>query len=82
MRDGCHPVTGGGFRVTFLADSGRITCFAVQIWKRLTKPHATHSIYFDALSEHGWVGIVLVRDDTRLFVDELLMVGAPFPPAT
>jgi hypothetical protein len=27
--------------------------------ERLTKPCATHSIYFDALSEHGWVGLFL-----------------------
>jgi hypothetical protein len=26
---------------------------------RLTKPRAAHSIYFDALSEHGWVGLAL-----------------------
>jgi len=26
---------------------------------RLTLPRAVHSIYFDALSEHGWVGLAL-----------------------
>jgi hypothetical protein len=26
---------------------------------KLTKPRAAHSIYFDALSEHGWVGLFL-----------------------
>ena len=26
---------------------------------RLTKPRAAHSIYFDALSEHGWLGLAL-----------------------
>jgi len=52
------PILGGGFRVTFwpavtnrlLRDSGL---------PRLTKPWAVHSIYFDALSEHGWPGLVL-----------------------
>jgi putative inorganic carbon (HCO3(-)) transporter len=53
-----HPVTGGGFRVTFnpiiTNEMLRGTDLA-----RLTKPRAVHSIYFDALSEHGWVGLGL-----------------------
>lgn len=53
-----HPVTGGGFRVTFnpvvTNEMLRGTDLA-----RLTKARAVHSIYFDALSEHGWVGLTL-----------------------
>jgi putative inorganic carbon (HCO3(-)) transporter len=53
-----HPFTGGGFRVTFnpiiTNEMLRGTDLA-----RLTRPRAVHSIYFDALSEHGWVGLVL-----------------------
>jgi len=53
-----HPLTGGGFRVTFWPvitnDMLRNTDLP-----RLTKARATHSIYFDVLSEHGWIGLTL-----------------------
>jgi probable O-glycosylation ligase (exosortase A-associated) len=47
-----RPLVGGGF----------------QIWNGMTfaryapdpdDPHAAHSIYFQALGEHGWVGLIL-----------------------
>jgi putative inorganic carbon (hco3(-)) transporter len=52
------PILGGGFRVTFWpAVTNRL--LRDSDVPRLTKPWAVHSIYFDALSEHGWVGLVL-----------------------
>jgi putative inorganic carbon (HCO3(-)) transporter len=53
-----HPVTGGGFRVTFWPTITNDMLRGTDV-PRLTKPRATHSIYFDALSEHGWVGLGL-----------------------
>jgi len=53
-----HPVTGGGFRVTFWPTVTNNMLRGTDL-ERLTKPRATHSIYFDALSEHGWVGLFL-----------------------
>jgi probable O-glycosylation ligase (exosortase A-associated) len=52
------PVTGGGFRVTFWPTITNNLLRGTDIVK-LTKPRAVHSSYFDALSEHGWVGLVL-----------------------
>ncbi|MBV9374218.1 MAG: putative O-glycosylation ligase, exosortase A system-associated [Alphaproteobacteria bacterium] len=53
-----HPVTGGGFRVTFWPTVTNNMLRGTDL-ERLAKPRATHSIYFDALSEHGWVGLFL-----------------------
>jgi probable O-glycosylation ligase (exosortase A-associated) len=53
-----HPVSGGGFRVTFWPTVTNNMLRGTDL-ERLTKPRATHSIYFDALSEHGWVGLFL-----------------------
>jgi len=53
-----HPITGGGFRVTYWPTITNNMLRGTDV-PRLTKPRATHSIYFDALSEHGWVGLFL-----------------------
>jgi probable O-glycosylation ligase (exosortase A-associated) len=53
-----HPINGGGFRVTFWPNVTNNMLRGTDL-ARLTKPRATHSIYFDALSEHGWVGLFL-----------------------
>jgi probable O-glycosylation ligase (exosortase A-associated) len=53
-----HPITGGGFRVTFWPNVANNMLRGTDL-ARLTKPRAAHSIYFDALSEHGWVGLFL-----------------------
>jgi putative inorganic carbon (HCO3(-)) transporter len=53
-----HPVTGGGFRVTYWTTITNNMLRGTHL-PRLEKPRAVHSIYFDALSEHGWVGLAL-----------------------
>jgi probable O-glycosylation ligase (exosortase A-associated) len=53
-----HPINGGGFKVTFAPNVTNNMLRGTDIG-RLTKPRAAHSIYFDALSEHGWVGLFL-----------------------
>ena len=53
-----HPITGGGFRVTFWPIITNNQLRGTDL-PRLVKPRATHSIYFDALSEHGWIGLFL-----------------------
>ena len=53
-----HPITGGGFRVTFWPNVTNDMLRGTDL-ERLTKPRAAHSIYFDALSEHGWIGFSL-----------------------
>jgi putative inorganic carbon (HCO3(-)) transporter len=53
-----HPVTGGGFKVTFWPTITNNMLRGTDLY-RLEKPRAAHSIYFDALSEHGWVGLFL-----------------------
>jgi probable O-glycosylation ligase (exosortase A-associated) len=53
-----HPITGGGFSVTHYADiTNRM--LAGTTLRRLSIGRAAHSIYFDVLSEHGWVGLAL-----------------------
>jgi probable O-glycosylation ligase (exosortase A-associated) len=51
-----HPVLGGGFRVTYWP---AITNQMLEgtLVRRLDKPRAAHSIWFEVLSEHGWVGL-------------------------
>lgn len=53
-----HPFTGGGFRVTFWPIITNDMLRGTDL-PRLTKPRAAHSIYFDVLSEHGWIGLAL-----------------------
>ena len=53
-----HPITGGGFRVTFSPIVTNDMLRGTDL-PRLTRARAAHSIYFDALSEHGWVGLAL-----------------------
>jgi len=53
-----HPVTGGGFSVTHYTEITNPMLAGTTI-PRLDKGRAAHSIYFDVLSEHGWVGLAL-----------------------
>jgi probable O-glycosylation ligase (exosortase A-associated) len=53
-----HPVVGGGFKVTYWPAVTNPMLDGTFI-KRLTIPRAVHSIWFDALSEHGWPGLAL-----------------------
>src|ERR1700730_8482733 len=59
-----HPLFGGGFRVTHWPDAINSVLVHTDL-PRMTRPKAAHSIYFDVLSEHGWVGLAL-----------FLMIGA------
>jgi len=53
-----HPIVGGGFSVTHYADiTNRM--LAGTTLRRPSIGRAAHSIYFDVLSEHGWVGLAL-----------------------
>jgi hypothetical protein len=49
---------GGGFRVTFWPEVTNRMLEGTRI-PRLDKPRAVHSIWFDVLSEHGWVGLAI-----------------------
>src|SRR6516225_8881797 len=53
-----RPVVGGGFRVTYDMNiiNGMLQGTTIP---RFDKGRAAHSIYFDVLSEHGWVGLAL-----------------------
>jgi putative inorganic carbon (HCO3(-)) transporter len=53
-----HPIVGGGFSVTHYADITNRMLEGTTI-PRLDKGRAAHSIYFDVLSEHGWVGLAV-----------------------
>jgi putative inorganic carbon (HCO3(-)) transporter len=53
-----HPFVGGGFRATFWPGITNRMLEGTRL-PRLEKPRAAHSIFFDVLSEHGWVGLVL-----------------------
>jgi len=53
-----YPITGGGFSVTHYADITNRMLAGTTI-PRLTVGRAAHSIYFDVLSEHGWVGFAI-----------------------
>jgi putative inorganic carbon (hco3(-)) transporter len=53
-----HPVLGGGFKVTYFPEITNRMLEGTTL-PRLKIPRATHSIWFDALSEHGWVGLAL-----------------------
>jgi probable O-glycosylation ligase (exosortase A-associated) len=53
-----HPILGGGFRVTYWPALTNSMLEGTRI-PRLDKPRAAHSIWFEVLSEQGWVGLVL-----------------------
>src|SRR6266481_5126266 len=53
-----HPLLGGGFRVTHWPDATNSVLLHTDLL-RLPSGKAAHSIYFDVLSEHGWVGLAL-----------------------
>jgi probable O-glycosylation ligase (exosortase A-associated) len=53
-----HPIVGGGFRITFWPKVANRMLEGTDI-PQFNKPRAAHSIYFDVLSEHGWVGLAL-----------------------
>ena len=53
-----HPIVGGGFSVTHYANVTNRMLEGTTI-PRLDVGRAAHSIYFDVLSEHGWVGLAL-----------------------
>jgi probable O-glycosylation ligase (exosortase A-associated) len=50
-----HPILGGGFRVTYWPAITNSMLENTTI-PRLVKPRAMHSIWFEVLSEQGWVG--------------------------
>jgi probable O-glycosylation ligase (exosortase A-associated) len=53
-----NPILGGGFWVTYSTDITNAMLAATTL-PRLTIPRAAHSIWFEILSEHGWVGLAL-----------------------
>jgi probable O-glycosylation ligase (exosortase A-associated) len=53
-----RPLLGGGFRVTHWPEATNPLLAHTDL-TRLSEPKAAHSIYFDVLSEHGWVGLAL-----------------------
>jgi len=53
-----HPLVGGGFWVTYFPPITNAMLEGTTL-RRLSIPRATHSMWFEALSEHGWVGLAL-----------------------
>jgi putative inorganic carbon (hco3(-)) transporter len=53
-----RPLLGGGFRVTHSPNATN-PLLAHTSLRRMTAPLAAHSIYFQVLSEHGWLGLAL-----------------------
>src|ERR1700730_6087883 len=53
-----RPLLGGGFRVTFWPEATNRFLTGTDL-PELTRPRAAHSIYFDVLSEHGYIGLAL-----------------------
>jgi len=53
-----HPVLGGGFWVTYSPDITNAMLVGTNL-RRLRIPRAAHSIWFETLSEHGFVGLAL-----------------------
>jgi probable O-glycosylation ligase (exosortase A-associated) len=53
-----YPILGGGFRATFWPARVNPLLRRAGI-PEMTVGRAEHSIYFDALSEHGWIGLAL-----------------------
>lgn len=49
-----HPITGGGFQITENAATWNM--YSVTEW---SKAYSPHSIYFQVLAEHGFVGLAL-----------------------
>lgn len=53
-----HPILGGGFKVTYWPAITNPMLEGTDL-KKLTIPRSVHSIWFDALSEHGIPGLAL-----------------------
>jgi probable O-glycosylation ligase (exosortase A-associated) len=53
-----NPLAGGGFNVTLWPNAVNPLLLGTDIPK-YERGKATHSSYFEVLSEHGWVGLVL-----------------------
>jgi putative inorganic carbon (hco3(-)) transporter len=53
-----HPVTGGGFKATYWP-AGVNPLLQGSGLPEMAVGKAPHSIYFEVLSEHGWVGLAL-----------------------
>jgi putative inorganic carbon (hco3(-)) transporter len=53
-----RPLLGGGFRVTHSPNATN-PLLAHTSLPKMTAPLAAHSIYFQVLSEHGWLGLAL-----------------------
>jgi putative inorganic carbon (hco3(-)) transporter len=53
-----NPLVGGGFNVTLWPNAVNPMLYGTDI-PRYTTGKATHSSYFEVLSEHGWVGLGL-----------------------
>lgn len=52
------PLTGGGFQNWRNPDMWSQYADPEHLWGHVV-PRATHSIYFDMLGDHGWVGLIL-----------------------
>jgi putative inorganic carbon (hco3(-)) transporter len=53
-----YPFLGGGFRVTYSPIAVNPLLWGTGL-PELTEPKAPHSIYFEVLSEHSWLGLAL-----------------------
>jgi probable O-glycosylation ligase (exosortase A-associated) len=53
-----RPILGGGFKVTYVPEVVNLFLSGTNL-PALTRPRAAHSIYFEALAEHGYVGLAL-----------------------
>jgi putative inorganic carbon (hco3(-)) transporter len=51
-----HPIVGGGFKASLYPVTVNPLLHGIP---EMTTGRAEHSIYFDVLSEHGWVGLAL-----------------------
>src|SRR5439155_6966775 len=52
------PINGGGFKVTYYPNATNPMLLGTDL-ALLPRGRAVHSIYFETLSEHGWVGLGL-----------------------
>jgi hypothetical protein len=74
-----RPLVGGGFRITHWSnETNRL--LAHSSLQRMTTGLAAHSIYFDVLSEHGWVGLILFLMIGGYFMGELLLADKAISP--
>lgn len=53
-----RPVIGGGFKVTYWPDATNPLLAGSDV-PELTRARASHSIYFETLAEHGYVGLAI-----------------------